>query len=281
MREGKPSQTAFMVAAYRAAHQLIDRPVIFEDPLAIRILGPEIEAALDKNPRHFEHEPHSAPFLRAILAVRSRIAEEALARAVKAGIRQYVLLGAGLDTFAYRNPYSDLRVFEVDYPATQEGKRGLLERAGIPEPANVTYVPVDFARDDLGEALRAAGIRAAQFTWLGVAVYVSKDIVRGTLQTAAGLAGQVGGVALDYMLPPETQPPWIRAALEERMARLKELGEPWTSFFLPEEMGALLRGAGFHEVEDLGMDALNATYFADRSDGLQVGSVGRVVAARK
>jgi len=279
MHEGKPSSTALYVAIFRAAHQLIDRPLVFDDPMALGILDPESRAALEKNPHHFDQDP-SAPFLRAILSVRSRIAEEALARAVAAGVSQYVVLGAGLDTFAYRNPYSHVRVFEVDHPATQEWKRGRLEEGGIHEPANVIYVPVDFTKEDLGERLRSAGVGGAQFSWLGVTPYVGKDVTRKTLTVAAGLAAKGGGIVLDYVLPPETQPPIIQAFLAARRAQMKEIGEPWDSFFLAVEMEKLLRDAGFGEIEDLGMEELNQRFFTGRADGLQVGSVGRVVGAR-
>lgn len=282
LREGKPSATALYVAIFRAAHQLIDRPLVFEDPLALRILDPESRAALEKNPHHFDQDP-SAPFLRAILSVRSRIAEEALARAVSTGITQYVVLGAGLDTFAYRNTYPQVRVFEVDHPATQEWKRGRLEEGGISEPANVTYVPVDFTHESFGAVLTSKGFDPAiggQFSWLGVTPYVSKDVVRQTFRTAASLAGKGGGIVLDYVLPPETQPPIIQAFLAARRAQMKEIGEPWDSFFMPDEIEGLLREAGFGEIEDLGMEELNQRFFAGRADGLQVGSVGRVVTAR-
>ena len=300
MHEGKPSATALYVAIFRAAHQLIDRPLVFADPVALRILDGATRSALERNPRQFEEDP-SAPFLRAILSVRSRIAEAAVERAVAAGVTQYVVLGAGLDTFAYRNPYSHIRIFEVDHPATQEWKRGRLEEGGIAEPANVTYVPVDFTKEDLAEKLRLAGVGntpaelatspahllpltahavSVQFSWLGVTPYVSKDVVRETFKTAALLAGKSGGIVLDYVLPPETQPPIIQAFLAARRAQMKEIGEPWDSFFMPDEMEKLLRDAGFGEIEDLGMEELNRRYFAGRSDGLQVGSVGRVVGAR-
>jgi methyltransferase (TIGR00027 family) len=282
MHEGKPSATALYVAIFRAAHQLIDRPLVFEDPLAMRILDPESRAALEKNPHHFDQDP-SAPFLRAILSVRSRIAEDALARAVAAGVTQYVVLGAGLDTFAYRNPTPHIRVFEVDHPATQEWKRGRLEEGGLAEPEDVVYVPVDFNRESFGDALGRSGFdskRGGQFSWLGVTPYVSKDVVRSTLGTAASLAGSQGGIVLDYVLPPETQPPMIQAFLAARRAQMKDIGEPWDSFFMPEEMDALLVDAGFVHVDDWGMEELNRRYFAGRSDGLQVGSVGRVAGAR-
>lgn len=152
--QGTPSRTAFRVADRRAAHQLLDRPLVFEDPLAVRIIG----GRGDK-----KDNPMSRA-LRAFMAVRSRFAEDQLASALTRGVRQYVLLGAGLDTFAYRNP-SAVRVFEVDHPATQSWKRELLEQARITPPETVTFVAVDFERDNLQERLADSGfdLRAPAF----------------------------------------------------------------------------------------------------------------------
>ena len=140
--QGTPGRTAFRVADRRAAHQLLDRPLVFEDPLAVRIVGGRVDTK----------ESPMLRALRALMALRSRFAEDRLANASTRGIRQYVLLGAGLDTFAYRNPYG-VRVFEVDHPATQSWKRKLLEEARIVPPETVTFVAVDFEDDDLAERL--------------------------------------------------------------------------------------------------------------------------------
>src|SRR5205814_9309872 len=149
---------------------MIDQPVVFADPLATRIVGREAAEVLAANPRHFETSP-IASYLRAFVAVRSRIAEDELGLAVARGVRQYVVLGAGLDTFAYRNPYpaGAVRVFEVDHPATQAWKRRALADAGIPIPPSVTYANVDFEREAIGGRLEAAGFdrhTPAFFSWL-------------------------------------------------------------------------------------------------------------------
>ena len=164
VREGEPSRTAFGAAALRAAHQDDPHP-IFTDPLARQILGDEElpDRAWDQSR------------LRLFVAVRHRFAEDALAGAVARGTRQVVVLGAGLDTFAYRNPFPDTQVFEVDHPATGAWKRERLAETGIAVPGNVTYVAVDFERDALGERLAAAGFdgaRPAFFLWLGVVPYL-------------------------------------------------------------------------------------------------------------
>src|SRR5436190_4385027 len=156
MEQGRGSRTAELIAARRAAHQLIDRPLVFTDPLAMAILPPETAARLKENPRH-GNASSFAKYLRAALVVRSRFAEDELRHAVAAGVHQYVLLGAGFDTFAYRNPFSALRVFEVDHPATQAVKRARLAAAGIAVLDGTTYVPIDFATEELADALAAAG----------------------------------------------------------------------------------------------------------------------------
>jgi methyltransferase (TIGR00027 family) len=140
------------VAERRAAHQLLDQPLVFEDPLAVRIIGARAEANLPEQPKNFV-----AARFRAFMAARSRFAEDELRDAVARGVRQYVILGAGLDTFAYRNPYPELRVFEVDHPSTQAWKRKRLAQVGIPVPSTMTFAPVDFTRETFDDALANAG----------------------------------------------------------------------------------------------------------------------------
>src|SRR5580693_1539028 len=146
MQEGKFSRTAQRVAIRRAAHQLLDQPRVLDDPLALRIIGADAAEELRSNPK--EHHAFSRAF-RAFMAARSRYAEDELARAVAHGVRQYVVLGAGLDTFAYRNPYPGLRVFEVDHPATQAWKLEMLQKAGLGTAPGAVFVPVDFETDSL------------------------------------------------------------------------------------------------------------------------------------
>src|SRR5262245_12011930 len=180
MKPDRPSSTAFRVAMRRAAHQILDRPLVLEDPIALRIVGSRRAEAIRANPRRYDSSSGRA--LRLFLAARSRCAEDALARAVAEGVRQYVVLGAGLDTFAYRNSYPPgrLRVFEVDMPTTQAFKRDLLARTKIEAPASLTFVPVDFETQSLPEQLLAAGLREdepAFFSWLGVTMYLTRDAV--------------------------------------------------------------------------------------------------------
>jgi methyltransferase (TIGR00027 family) len=173
LKKTEASRTALGAAAYRAAHQILDTPVVFADPLAVRILGEHSDAALRR--QLDPEEARSWSRLRAFIAARSRFTEEALDEAVRSGTLQFVVLGAGLDTFAYRSPYGPrLAVFEIDHPATQAFKRVQLEAAGIDVPPWLTFVPVDFEHQSLIAALEAAGFRRqepALFSWLGVTMY--------------------------------------------------------------------------------------------------------------
>ena len=180
MIDGRRSGTAERVAIRRASHALCDRPVIFEDPLAMRILSEEGVAQARTEAADTEQHPWLRG-LRMFLAVRSRFAEEELAQAVAQGVRQFVVLGAGLDTFAYRNPFPNLHVFEVDHPDTQAWKRERLQHAEIAIPHSMQFAPVDFERDTLAHGLEAAGFRSSEpafFSWLGVVPYLTRDAAR-------------------------------------------------------------------------------------------------------
>jgi methyltransferase (TIGR00027 family) len=263
----------------RAAHQLLDTPRIFDDPLAARIVGlhhPDDEFLKREDTR-------LGRVMRAFMAARSRYAEDALAAACeRGGVRQYVVLGAGLDTFAYRSPYGDaVRVFEVDYPATQQWKRARLAEASIAIPPTVTYVPVDFDRANAFAALGDAGFDAgapAFFAWLGVTMYLAEATVMDVLRQIASLTAG-SGVAFDYAVAPSLLGPIARRVFEAFAERVAAVGEPWTTFFTPEALDTALGRLGFGDVEDLDGDAINARYFANRSDGLRVGSLARLARA--
>jgi methyltransferase (TIGR00027 family) len=266
MQGGKPSQTALAAAYHRAAHQVLEQGRIFADSLALRILGPDAETAV----RRARENPSARP-MRLFIAVRTRFAEDALAAAFASGARQLVVLGAGLDTYAYRNPFADsLRVFEVDHPATQAWKRQRLQDAAIPLPSWLTFVPVDFERQTLPERLAAAGFAPVQptfFTWLGVVPYLNPEAVWSTLGFIAGLPGGAH-VVFDYSDPPEFLSPEQRARHERRTQRVAGLGEPWVTYFEPEKLHAKLAALGFAEIEDLGPAQIVVRYFPGRAGPL-------------
>jgi methyltransferase (TIGR00027 family) len=222
------------------------------------------------------------PYLRAFFVMRSRFAEDALAAAVANGVRQYVVLGAGFDTFAYRNPFPELRVFEVDHPDTQSIKRQRLAHGGIEIPASLTFVPVDFTTMKLDDALRGAGFDATKpafFSWLGVVPYLERPAIDATFRFITSLP-EKSAVAFDYAVPPESLG-WTARLIFWRMAkRVAALGEPWKTFLDPQTLARDLRDLGFTSVEDFGADALNARYFAGRTDKLRIGGAGRMAMAR-
>jgi methyltransferase (TIGR00027 family) len=279
VHEGQPSLTAERVAAERAAHQVLDSPRVLDDPLAIQLLSPERRQELLEHPGWHDRSPLSRP-TRAIVVVRTRIAEDELA---KSGVSQYVLLGAGLDTFAYRNPLPNAHVYEVDQPDTQALKRRRLQSAGIAPPPNMTFVPCDLTRDTLADALANGGFdrtRPAVFAWLGVVMYLDADDVTETLRYIATLPAPTS-VIFDYAQPPEAFPWLQRIFYRQVLDRLAQIGEPWKSFMQPGPLREQLQSLGFSSVEDLGADEINERHLANRGDGLKAHGIGRIAIARK
>jgi methyltransferase (TIGR00027 family) len=264
MRTGRVSQTALRVAHRRAVHQVLDQPCILKDEIAVPLLG-----------RHFviDHAKEAHPLsraFRAFMVARSRCAEDELASAVEKGVSQYVILGAGLDTFAYRNPFPELGVFEVDFPATQEWKRQLLAEARISILPSVSFVPLDFEHKTLGESLTDARLtmsKAAFFGWLGVVPYLTLEAFRATIRAIAGLP-KPSAVTFDFAISPELLGPGARAAFEMLAERVAAAGEPFQLFFRPENLEKELRDAGFAWVDFIDAEELNRRYFSGRADGL-------------
>jgi len=264
MQEGQPSQTALGAAFHRAAHQVLEGGNIFLDPLATRILGADLEAAVSRA----QNDP-SLRKLRLFIAVRTRFAEDSLAASIEGGARQVVVLGAGLDTYAYRASLPDgVRVFEVDHPATQAWKRQRLAEVGISIPPHLTYAPVDFERDSLADGLGGVGFDSAQrtfFTWLGVVAYLMPETVFSTLGFIARLPGGAQ-VVFDYGNPPDpiADDAETTAARERLAERVASVGEPFRCFFETGELHAKLKALGFTEIEDLGPELILERYFGMR-----------------
>lgn len=262
MQWGKPSRTALAAAAHRAAHQILEHGRIFADPLALRILGEEAATIA----RQTEERP-SGRRMRIFIAARTRFAEDALAAAVEQGVRQLVVLGAGLDTYAYRSAFCDwLRIFEVDHPATQAWKRQRLDDASIPIPGSLTFAPIDFERETLAEGLAAAGFDVSQqsfFTWLGVVPYLTEESIWATLGFIASLP-HGAHVVFDYSDPPASLPAESRIGHKRRALHVADLGEAWLSYFEADDLRAKLLALGFSEIEDLGPPQIAARYFPKR-----------------
>lgn len=285
MKEGRPSRTAIAAASMRAAHVLLDdEPKILRDDLALELSGVGNEAALRTalDRIHTEVAQHTTPefahsFLlygRGLAVWRSRYVENELVQALQRGVTQYVILGAGLDSFAYRRPEvtNVVRVFEVDHPATQQWKRTRLHAMGVEIPPTVTFVPLDFEQQTLHEGLRAGGYHPEEpgvFSWLGVTPYLTEDAIFGTLKDVAAL-GAGTEIIFEYEVP--------EALLDAEGQRLEAAtrafatarGEPWLSLFDPSTLRAQVHALGFVAIEDIGPEEANAGYFAGRRDGLGV-----------
>lgn len=283
MRPKGPSRTAAGAAWRRASHQLIDRPPVFTDPLASVLLSDEVKGQLARDP-WYRNRGIAASTLRAFIAVRSRIAEDALAAAHAAGVRQYVLLGAGLDTFACRDPFPGLRIFEVDHPATQAWKVARLRVAEVTPAAGTAFVPVDFERDSLAERMGEAGFDPAlptAISWLGVVPYLELSAILGTLAWSASVVGGEGHIVFDYGARPRWWELRRRLALWGLARRVAAAGEPFRTTFPPAALHAHLRAVGLGRIDDLGSAEINARYFQGREDGLRLRGGGHVMIARR
>jgi methyltransferase (TIGR00027 family) len=270
MRSNEPSRTALMVARQRAAHQLLDHGAILDDPFAMKILREDEKGVLQ-----FANQHPLASIGRLLTAARSRIAEDALAKAVERGVRQVVILGAGLDTFALRNPHTSLiAIFEVDHPATMEWKCQCLVGAELAPPPWLTFVPVDFERDDLQQKLSSAGFQrtsAAFFSWLGVVPYLTRDAIASTLDYIASIPHSE--VVFDYMEPPEAFSEELRGVVAERAEQLEKTGEGWVSRLEPAGIAAILRAHGFCDIEDVSFQQM-ASRFGRDVQGFASGQAG-------
>jgi methyltransferase (TIGR00027 family) len=277
MNTNQHSRTALMIARQRAAHQVLDHGSILYDPFAMKILRED-----EKDVIQFANQHPLASIGRLFTAARSRIAEDALSRAAEKGVRQIVILGAGLDTFALRNPHgAQIRIYEVDHPASQEWKRQRIAEAQIALPPWLTLVPVDFERDDVGEKLVAAGFHRnspAFFTWLGVVPYLTQDAIGRTLEYMSSI--QNSEVVFDYVEPPEAFSEELRQLEKARTEQLEKIGERSDTHFDPAGIAAVLRSHGFCAIEDINFQEI-ASRFGGVVQGLAPGHLGAHVVHAK
>jgi methyltransferase (TIGR00027 family) len=282
-------------ASQRAAHQILDNPRILEDPFALRIIGGEAESRLRLSLAQFQKPEMRAK--RAAIVVRNRYAEDALARAIQRGVRQYVILGAGLDTFAYRNSFPLLRVFEVDHPVTQAWKRSCLEKAAIHIPGSVTFVPVDFDREMMSDALRQSGFKSDEpgfISCIGVVRYLSRETFRSMLTCIVSSMRAGSELVFDFGPPPSllqlfrgrAVPGSTEAVCDDSsspsLQRLRERAYRTivnrkfknngfrTIYFNPASLTCDLKRIGFADVQLVGPKEMNMRFCKDRRDGLRI-----------
>jgi methyltransferase (TIGR00027 family) len=262
MREGEGSRTAVLVATMRAVHSRLDVPLIFADPYALDVLPPTLRQRVENDPNEFNRS-FMARYLRSFLVVRSRFAEDELRRAVERGVRQYVVLGAGFDTFALRNPFvaEGLRVFELDHPSTQKEKLARLGAAGIEPRPGAVFAPVDLSTISLDRALDAADFDRTQpsfFAWLGVSMYLELEAIRATLRSIAPLPDAT--VLFDFASRPKWYEVMPRIILAIRGRRVARMGEPWKTLFRSDELLRELVDAGFQTTRIVDGEALTRLY---------------------
>ena len=282
MRKNGHSLTAGKVAMMRAAHQVFDYPKVLDDPIALKIIGSQANSQIHSQKRKLNTRIQRT--LRASVVARSRFAEDELSAAVQKGVRQYVILGAGLDTFAYRNPYSSIgmKVFEIDHPATQEWKRRQLDAAKIPIPETLTFVAVDFEKQSLTGQLHDAGFSTNEptfFSWLGVTMYLSRDTMMAMMEYICSSTPSGSEIVFDYVTPPSSMKFLHRLVFLLLARRLSNAEEPWVNFLDPGSLVADLTTMGFAQIEDVGPEKINGRHFTNRTDGLRAGSSGHIIKA--
>jgi len=270
-----PSQTALMAAAARAAHPIVDHePIIFVDPCAEALLG-EQAALIDYHRHSGDHTILVG--VRTQVTIRARLTEE---RLVASGADQYVVLGAGLDSYAYREK-SGIAVYEVDRPASQADKRRRVEAAGLAPVTPLTYVAVDLSADRLLPALTSHGFdvtRPAMVSWLGVSMYLMASAFRSTLGELGQLAAG-SQLVLDYLLPAGQRDEPGRVYVDAVAAATAERGEPWLAYYTPAQMRDELAGCGFTGIASVNQrEALPAALW-DRTDALRPSRLSMIASA--
>ena len=266
MSDYKASHTALGSAYLRAAHQLLEaKPLLFEDPVAVPLLGPKAIKLIQDAADNYRTPEMLA--LRAHVVLRSRFTEDRLAAAVSRGITQYVILGAGFDTFALRQPSwaQILKIIEVDHSGTQAAKRSHIAAAGLTMPENAVFADIDFEHESLCDGLLRYGIsmdKPTFFSWLGVTMYLKEDAIDAVLRSVAMFP--VGSeIVLTFLTQSSDSP----SPLAQSVANL---GEPWVSCFEPDTLEAMLRSVGFSTVEFLSPAEAEARYFRQRPKDLPV-----------
>jgi methyltransferase (TIGR00027 family) len=275
-----PDSTALRVALWRALHIEVDPPPhVLEDEIGLRLAAPD-----DGWRRRPDMDPHFTRLFRASIVARARFIEDLVVEQAGRGVSQYVILGAGLDTFAQRRPgiASGLKIFEVDRPGPQAWKRQRLIELGFGVPAWLRFVPVDFeAGGSWWEGLAMAGFdagRPAVVASTGVSMYLTKDAIAATLRQVAALTPG-STLAMTFLLPLELADPEVRPGFQAAEKGARASGTPFISFFTPTEMLTLAREAGFREARHVPAAELARRYFAGRTDGLRPPSAEELLVA--
>lgn len=281
MLTGQPSRTLLNPAIRRAAHQLLDTPLIFEDPVAVGLVPEASEDIIRQNAA--EHRTQEAILLRSLFALRSRFAEDRLREAAARGVSQYVIVGAGLDTFPWRQPaYArGMKIFLADHASSLAWTQARFHDRGLSAPANLAFVPLDLERDDAGATLAARGFdpRAAAFcSVLGVVQYLERAPIEALLAFVASL--ETGSEIVFTFVPRDDELDGAdRTFATVSAARTAQFGEPWKTRFGAGELTEVLRRVGFSDVAHLTPAMAGQTYFGGRRDDLRAPGWEQLIAA--
>jgi methyltransferase (TIGR00027 family) len=273
MPDLKASRTALGTAYLRAVHQLFDaKPRILDDPVIPLLLGPAVLQQITDPVNRYQVSRFRE--LRSHVVLRSRFAEDRLANAVLRGIRQYVILGAGFDTFALRQPSwtTELKILEVDHSGTQGMKRSMLRAAGLAMPKNSDFANVDFEHESLLEGLIRNHISVCEpsfFSWLGVTMYLNEDAIDAVLRSVAAFPA-TSEIVFTFAQPPVPAVPPSSTSHPTLSQMVASIGEPFLSYFEPQTLEVKLRGFGFSKVEFLSSAEAEVLYYRQRPQDLSV-----------
>ena len=297
MEDGKPSQTALMVAMLRARHYLHEpEPKILRDSLAQKLGGAETEAhvtgyldAIHNAFSGLSDSDTAKKFVRQLehtVCVRARLVDEELAEAKKRGVTQFVILGAGLDSTAYRSPElcAGLDVFEVDHPASQSWKQDCLEQSGVTLPENLSFVPFDFENTTLDEALKAGGVstdKPTMFSWLGVQMYLTDEAVKGTLEVMGGFASG-STLVMDFIMPDyDTATTSEENSVEDLSKIVSNMREPFLSYYSTDDLSNRFEGAGFKTISFPTVGEVCERYLDGDKDRLEMNPAAQYLAVAR
>jgi methyltransferase (TIGR00027 family) len=283
----KPSETAQFAAAHRAYHFMHDRPAILEDAPAIWLLAPPLSSILRVAPlRWLFWRPLLAKVrpMSAFIVVRSRYAEDALEDSIRDRCPQYVILGAGLDSWALRHDQPGVTVFELDHPATQEWKEARIRSRLGGLPSHLVLIPIDLERQSVADVLPSSGfdpLSKVFVSWLGTICYLTRGAIGGTFASLATVCAPGSRIAFDYFQPKSTMSPEdleLFEVLDEGGARR---GEPMHTLLEEEQMAEILLSAHFRVVEDLSATEIRQRYLPQRSDSFDIPGFVRLCCAEK
>lgn len=274
MKKGRASRTAEAAAAMRARHYMYESPVIFQDPFALDLTSPAWRRIVRSRPLHwlvFERLLSALRRVGAQIVVRSRYAEDVLEQSIAARIRQYVIVGAGFDSFALRRRdlESKIRIFELDHPDTQRTKLERLGRVGA--PSNLEFVSIDFERETVADALARSTFereRPAFFSWLGTTMYLSNSATRQTLAAIARFAAPGSELVFDYLIPDALLSEADKVKVEKLRRLMQRQGEPLIGSLDPNDLSVMFASVGLELVENFTAAQQEQRYFANRYDGL-------------